>query len=69
MAFMNAEIENEALKALEILTAERAHSLSQREWMHRLAGYGYAIREADEGKVVTKLPQNIDLCALPERLH
>jgi hypothetical protein len=69
MSFMNAEIEQEAIKALEILTREREMSLSAREWKHRLTGYGYAIRDDATGPMVTWLPKGLDLCALPERLH
>ncbi|WP_050769100.1 hypothetical protein [Oceanicola granulosus] len=44
--------------------AERARCLSEREWKHRLAGYGYGIRDAREGRVLTSLARGRDLCPL-----
>ena len=50
----------------EIVLHERAMSLSDREWKFRLRGYGYGIRETDQGRVVTSLREGADLCSLPE---
>ena len=43
---------------------ERTLSVSEREWKFRLRGYGYGIRDTDEGRVVTSLVGNRDLCSL-----
>jgi hypothetical protein len=43
---------------------ERDMSVSDREWKFRLRGYGYGIRDTDEGRVVTSLLGNRDLCSL-----
>lgn len=48
-----------------IVLREREMAVSDREWRHRLRGYGYAIRETDEGRVVTSLLHDRALCTLP----
>lgn len=53
---------------LELLMREKAKALSPREWRHRLAGYGYAIKDVEGAKVVTKLPQGVELGVLPAQL-
>ena len=40
-------------------------NLSEREWKHRLRGYGYAIKDTDEGRFVTSVIQGAALCSLP----
>ncbi|WP_299618853.1 hypothetical protein [uncultured Tateyamaria sp.] len=55
-------------QVLDLVTRERSKALSRREWMHRLAGYGYAIRETDAGDVVETLPHHVPVCALPSNL-
>ena len=54
---------------LDILTREKANSLSKREWKFRLAGYGYAIKDVAGSQVVTKLPQGTALGVLPAQFH
>jgi len=44
---------------------QRASSLSAREWKHRLAGYGYAIRDTLRGQVVETLPHHVEVALLP----
>jgi len=51
-------------KIRDLVMRERALAVSDREWQHRLRGYGYGIRDTDEGRVVTSLVQGSDLCAL-----
>lgn len=53
---------------IEMLTTERAKALSKREWKHRIAGYGYAIRESDTGDVLETLPHRVEVCTLPAEL-
>lgn len=53
---------------LALLKSERAKALSLREWKHRLAGYGLAIKHTEHGDVVTALPHGREICALPASL-
>ncbi len=52
-------------QVLDLVTRERMKALSRREWKHRLAGYGYGIRETDAGDVVETLPHRVEVCVLP----
>ncbi|OAO10568.1 hypothetical protein A8B76_10765 [Roseovarius indicus] len=51
-------------KIRDLVMRERAMAVSEREWQHRLRGYGYGIRDTAEGRVVTSLVRGSDLCAL-----
>ena len=51
-------------KIRDIVMRERKMAVSDREWKHRLRGYGYAIRDTEEGRVVTSLVGGSDLCTL-----
>ena len=53
---------------LELLMREKAKALSPREWRFRLAGYGYGIKDVGGTKVVTRLPQGVELGILPAQL-
>jgi hypothetical protein len=54
---------------MQIVARERAVALSDREWKHRLAGYGYSIRNTDDGKhVLETLPHRVPLCELPAEM-
>ena len=56
-------------EVMEMVQRERAVALSAREWKHRLAGYGYSIRDTEDGKhILEKLPQRTEICVLPEAL-
>ena len=52
-------------QVMELVMREREHALSPREWQHRLAGYGYAVRETDQGHIVETLPHHIEIGVLP----
>ncbi|MEL6466385.1 MAG: hypothetical protein AAFQ58_15580 [Pseudomonadota bacterium] len=52
-------------QVLDLVTRERSQALSRREWKHRLAGYGYGIRETAAGDVVETLPHRVVVCKLP----
>ena len=52
-------------KVQTFVLAERSKCLSVREWKHRLAGYGYGIRDTDRGRFIETLPHHIQICALP----
>lgn len=53
-------------KVCDIVLRERDMSLSDREWKFRLRGYGYGIRDTDDGHVVTSLLKGEDICTLPQ---
>jgi hypothetical protein len=62
---MNMMTSNQAFDDLrDFVLRERQMCVSDREWKHRLRGYGYAIRETREGQVVTSLVKGGDLCSL-----
>ena len=48
----------------ELVLRERHLAVSEREWKHRLRGYGYAIRDTAEGRFVTSLVKGAPLCQL-----
>ncbi|WP_299608235.1 hypothetical protein [uncultured Tateyamaria sp.] len=50
---------------LDLVSRERSQALSRREWKHRLAGYGYSIRETEAGDIVETLPHRVPVCKLP----
>ena len=52
-------------KVIDLVLREREQSLSAREWQHRLAGYGYAIKDTDHGQVVETLPHRVEVGVLP----
>lgn len=52
-------------QVLDLVSRERAQALSRREWKHRLAGYGYSIRETEAGDIVETLPHRVQVCKLP----
>ena len=52
----------DAIRALVL--RERSQAVSDREWRHRLRGYGYTLKSTDRGTVVRSLINGADLCAL-----
>ncbi|MEO0752001.1 MAG: hypothetical protein AAFY25_09365 [Pseudomonadota bacterium] len=48
----------------DLVMRERGLAVSEREWKHRLRGYGYAVRETEQGRVVSSLLRNRDLLTL-----
>ncbi len=59
-----ANLEN-VEKIMALVAAEREKALSEREWKHRLVGYGYSIKDTSEGKVVTTWPMGAEIGLLP----
>ena len=53
---------------LALVARERRMAVSEREWQHRLRGYGYGIRETAEGRMITSLVQGAAICTLPGHL-
>ncbi len=51
-------------KIHDLVMRERRLAVSDREWRHRLRGYGYGIRDTDQGRVVTSILRGGDLCIL-----
>ncbi|WP_252731387.1 hypothetical protein [Lentibacter algarum] len=58
---MNMDIET----IRDVVMRERRLAVSEREWKHRLRGYGYAIRDSETGSYVTSVLKGEDLCACP----
>lgn len=54
----------ESTKIQALVMRERNLAVSEREWQHRLRGYGYGLRDSDEGRIVTSLLRGDDLCVL-----
>ena len=48
-------------EALAFARRERRRCLSDREWRHRLRGYGYDVRQTDRGPVLTLLATGVTL--------
>ncbi|MFT5742414.1 MAG: hypothetical protein ACI86S_000473 [Paracoccaceae bacterium] len=48
----------------DFVMSERGNCLSDREWRHRLKGYGYDLRKTAAGTVLTTLPAGRDVCTL-----
>ncbi len=55
-------------KIRDLVMRERKLAVSDREWQHRLRGYGYAIMDTDEGRFVTSVLQGAAICSLPMRV-
>ncbi|TMM52543.1 hypothetical protein [Sulfitobacter sabulilitoris] len=55
-------------KIVDLVLRERAIALSPREWKHRLAGYGYGIKDTGAGQVIETLPHHVEICSLPAEL-
>lgn len=55
-------------QVIELVTRERDLALSAREWKHRLAGYGYCVRDTDHGQVLETLPHHVEIGVLPMAL-
>lgn len=50
---------------LDLVREERQKALSHREWTFRLRGYGFAIKDVDGDKLLTRLPRGEALGVLP----
>jgi len=57
--------DTEADDIRDFVLRERTKAVSPREWKHRLAGYGYRLKETDTGVCVTSLLGGEELCHLP----
>lgn len=64
---MHEQLDTEMTRKIcEIVLHEREMSLSEREWKFRLRGYGYGLRDSDDGRIITSLLKGTDLCTLPD---
>jgi hypothetical protein len=68
MSYFYDETHFDTAKVVDLVLRERASALSPREWKHRLAGYGYAIKETDHGQVIETLPHHVEVGVLPPAL-
>ena len=68
MSFISDQEQFATAKIVDLVLGERAKVLSKREWKHRLAGYGYSIRETNAGDVLETLPHHVEVCTLPAEL-
>ena len=50
---------------VEFICQERSKSLSAREWKHRIAGYGYRVRDTARGQVIENITSGRFICDLP----
>ena len=50
---------------LDFVMSERSKALSRREWKHRLAGFGYRVRETEAGDIVETMLNRAKVCFLP----
>ncbi|WP_339769085.1 hypothetical protein [uncultured Pseudosulfitobacter sp.] len=55
-------------QVVDLITRERTKALSTREWQHRIAGYGYCVRDTQHGQIVETLPHHVPVCTLPADL-
>ncbi|MEM5520688.1 hypothetical protein [Sulfitobacter sp. AS59] len=60
-AFITAEV-------MALIMRERERALSFREWKHRLAGFGYHVRDTENGHILETLPHHVKVCTLPPEL-
>ncbi|MGB7242978.1 MAG: hypothetical protein WBC93_12935 [Sulfitobacter sp.] len=58
-----------AEKIINIVIRERRLALSDREWKHRLAGYGIGIDDTNDESIIETLPHHKPVCMLPAELH
>ncbi|MGR3545701.1 MAG: hypothetical protein ACU0DX_01120 [Roseovarius sp.] len=61
---MNLNQTDSSTEIRNLVMRERHLALSEREWKHRLRGYGYGIRDTAEGRFVTSIRQDAPLCQL-----
>ncbi len=65
---MSEFIQNDSSAVLDMVMRERRLAVSDREWQHRLRGYGYGIRDTAEGRILTSLLRGASICNLPTHL-
>ncbi|GKY86265.1 hypothetical protein [Sinisalibacter aestuarii] len=58
----NSEVE----KIVEFVCDQRRHARSRRQWKRRLAAFGFAIKDTDEGPMIATLPKRKVVCPLPD---
>lgn len=49
----------------DLAQRERRMALSDREWSHRLKGYGYRVVKTEAGAVICRVRSDAPLCTLP----
>ncbi len=58
----NSEID----EIVTFVCAQRGRVRNDRQWRRRLAAFGFAIADTDEGQMIAKLPRNRIVCPLPQ---
>ncbi|MEL7254089.1 MAG: hypothetical protein AAFZ04_00485 [Pseudomonadota bacterium] len=48
----------------DLVMRERQMAVSDREWKHRVRGYGYGIKDTENGRVITSLLRDRELMTL-----
>ena len=66
MSILSNQDQFATAKIIELVIGERTKALPKRKWKHRLAGYGYSIRETNAGDVLETLPHHVEVCTLPD---
>ena len=61
---MNLHHTDNTTEIRALVLRERLLAVSEREWLHRLRGYGYAMRDTAEGRFVTSVLRDAPLCRL-----
>ncbi|WP_425040429.1 hypothetical protein [Primorskyibacter sp. S187A] len=69
MSFAQRHSNSFAAQAIKLAVEERRRALSTREWRHRLAGYGYGVKETAHGAYLTDLIGGSDVAILPADLR
>jgi hypothetical protein len=59
---------SEVQKIVEFVCDQRRHARSRRHWKRRLAAFGFAIKDTDDGPMIATLPKRQVVCALPQQL-
>jgi hypothetical protein len=57
--------QSEIEEIVSFVRDQRARVKNQRQFRRRLAAFGFAIDQAEEGPVIAKLPRHRVVCALP----
>lgn len=55
----------EVQKTIEFVRAQRAHAANRKLWKRRLAKFGFAIENSENGPVIAALPDRAVICPLP----
>jgi hypothetical protein len=60
---------SETRKIVAFVREQREHAHSRRHWKRRLAAFGFAIEDTEDGPMISMLPKRRVICPLPQDLH